>query len=48
MCAHLIEYSLENDYDPRWDAANKPSVGLALKLGYTDPEEHELMIYWED
>lgn len=48
LCTHLIEYSLENGYDPRWDAANKPSVDLALKLGYTNPEEHELMIYWED
>jgi GNAT superfamily N-acetyltransferase len=48
LCAHLIEFSLENDFDPRWDAANQPSIDLALKLGYTDPEEHELIIYWED
>lgn len=48
VSAHLISYSLENGYDPRWDAANKPSVELALKLGYTDPEEYEIMILWED
>ncbi len=48
LAAHLIEYSLENDFDPRWDAANQPSVELALKLGYTNPEKHELMVYWED
>jgi len=48
LCAYLIEYSLESGYDPRWDAANQPSVSLALKLGYTNPEEHELMIYWVD
>jgi RimJ/RimL family protein N-acetyltransferase len=36
-CAALIKYSLENDFKPHWDAANKPSVKLALKLGYTNP-----------
>ncbi|MHA2073571.1 MAG: GNAT family N-acetyltransferase [Candidatus Hodarchaeales archaeon] len=36
-CAALIKYSLENGFKPHWDAANKPSVNLALKLGYTNP-----------
>ena len=48
VSAHLISYSLENGYDPRWDAANKPSVELALKLGYTDPEDYEIIILWGD
>jgi GNAT superfamily N-acetyltransferase len=43
VAAYLIEYSLENGFDPRWDAANKPSVALALKLGYTNPEDYEVM-----
>ncbi len=46
--AALIEYSLENGYDPRWDAANKSSADLALKMGYTDPEDYDVMIYWVD
>ncbi len=45
LAAFMIEYSLENGLDPRWDAANKPSAVLAFKLGYTDPEEYEVMIY---
>lgn len=36
-CAALIKYSLENGFKPHWDAASKPSVNLALKLGYTNP-----------
>ncbi|MHA1945970.1 MAG: GNAT family N-acetyltransferase [Candidatus Hodarchaeales archaeon] len=38
LAANLIEYSLENGYDPRWDADNDKSTALALKLGYTNPE----------
>ncbi len=38
LAANLIEYSLENGYDPRWDADNDKSAALALKLGYTNPE----------
>ncbi|MHA1121992.1 MAG: GNAT family N-acetyltransferase [Candidatus Heimdallarchaeota archaeon] len=45
LAAFMIEYSLENGLDPRWDAANKSSAVLAFKLGYTDPEEYEVMIY---
>ena len=48
LAAFMIEYSLENGLDPRWDAANKPSAVLAFKLGYTDPEEYEVMIYVEE
>ncbi|NPD90701.1 MAG: GNAT family N-acetyltransferase [Asgard group archaeon] len=48
LAAFMIEYSLENGLDPRWDAANKPSADLAFKLGYTDPEEYEVLIYIEE
>jgi GNAT superfamily N-acetyltransferase len=40
ICAYLIEYSLENGIEPCWDAENKNSAKLALKLGYTDPEPY--------
>lgn len=36
-CAALIQYSLENEFKPQWDAENEPSVKLAEKLGFTDP-----------
>lgn len=39
VCAALMVYALEHDITPYWDAANKTSVQLALKLGYTDPFE---------
>lgn len=48
LSAFMIEYSLENDLEPRWDAENKPSADLAFKLGYTEPEEYEVMIYIEE
>ncbi|MHA1309039.1 MAG: GNAT family N-acetyltransferase [Candidatus Heimdallarchaeota archaeon] len=48
LAAFMIEYSLENGLDPRWDAANKPSETLALKLGYTNPEEYKVTIYVEE
>jgi GNAT superfamily N-acetyltransferase len=35
VAAQLLTYSLELGLDPNWDAANKTSVGLATKLGYT-------------
>jgi hypothetical protein len=31
---------LENGIEPCWDAENKNSAKLALKLGYTDPEPY--------
>ena len=42
LAATLIEYSLENGYDPRWDADNEKSAALAKKLGYTTPEEYSI------
>jgi GNAT superfamily N-acetyltransferase len=43
----LIEYCLENDIEPHWEAANDTSVQLALKLGYTDPEDI-FHYYWRE
>ena len=37
VSAALILYALEHGLVPHWDAANDASVGLALKLGYTNP-----------
>ncbi len=34
VSAALIEYCLQNNLDPHWDAANETSTKLALKLGY--------------
>jgi GNAT superfamily N-acetyltransferase len=48
LAAFMIEYSLENGLDPRWDAQNDLSVDLALKLGYTDPKKYEILIYIEE
>ncbi|TFG15515.1 GNAT family N-acetyltransferase [Candidatus Thorarchaeota archaeon] len=41
VSATLIEYALENDMVPHWDASNLASIRLAEKLGYSDP------ISWE-
>jgi hypothetical protein len=38
VSAALIVYALENNLIPQWDAANEKSIGLALKLGYSNPE----------
>ncbi|NHJ12899.1 MAG: GNAT family N-acetyltransferase [Candidatus Thorarchaeota archaeon] len=45
VCAALIEHGLENGLVPHWDAANPPSVGLALKLGYTNPIPYDVYYY---
>ncbi|MHA2297056.1 MAG: GNAT family N-acetyltransferase [Candidatus Hodarchaeales archaeon] len=45
VAAKIIEYCLERDIEPHWDAANEISVKLALKLGYTDPEPYKCF-YW--
>jgi hypothetical protein len=45
VSSYLIEYSLENGFDPRWDAANKNSADLALKLGYSNPEPYDIY-FW--
>jgi hypothetical protein len=44
VAAYLILFSLENDLDPNWDAANAKSVGLAEKLGYTSQGQYEMFI----
>ncbi|MFW9922493.1 MAG: GNAT family N-acetyltransferase [Candidatus Thorarchaeota archaeon] len=43
VCTHLLEYSLENGFDPQWDAFTPISTALALKLGYTHPEPYQLL-----
>jgi GNAT superfamily N-acetyltransferase len=42
--AALLEYALENDLTPNWDAQTQISVKLAEKLGYTNPEPYEVFI----
>ncbi|MFX0115150.1 MAG: GNAT family N-acetyltransferase [Candidatus Hodarchaeota archaeon] len=46
-CAKLIEYCLERNIKPHWDAANERSAKFALKLGYTDPESYKCY-YWRN
>jgi RimJ/RimL family protein N-acetyltransferase len=43
--AQLLVYSLENNLDPSWDAANKMSVGLAKKLGYIPQGSYSIYIF---
>ncbi|MHA1576271.1 MAG: GNAT family N-acetyltransferase [Candidatus Thorarchaeota archaeon] len=43
--AKLIQYSLENGMTPHWDADNPQSAKLAIKLGFTNPEEYNAF-YW--
>ena len=38
----LLEYCLEKNLEPQWDAANEISVRLALKLGYTLHEKWKM------
>jgi RimJ/RimL family protein N-acetyltransferase len=45
VCAALIKHGLEKKLVPHWDAANEPSVKLALKLGYSNPKEWESYYY---
>ncbi|MCJ7817924.1 MAG: GNAT family N-acetyltransferase, partial [Candidatus Thorarchaeota archaeon] len=45
VSAALIEYGLENNLVPHWDAANESSVKLALKLGYINPKTWEAYYY---
>ncbi|MHA1969870.1 MAG: GNAT family N-acetyltransferase, partial [Candidatus Hodarchaeales archaeon] len=45
VSAKMIEYCLEREIEPHWDAANPYSVKLALKLGFTDPESYKCY-YW--
>jgi GNAT superfamily N-acetyltransferase len=45
VCTHLIEYSLEHGFDPRWDAANERSADFARKLGYSNPEPYNVYLH---
>jgi GNAT superfamily N-acetyltransferase len=45
--AKMIEYCLEREIEPHWDAANPYSVKLALKLGFTDPVSYKCY-YWRN
>jgi RimJ/RimL family protein N-acetyltransferase len=46
ICAHLIEHCLKHGIRPRWDAENKISVQLALKLGFTNPQRNKYY-FWK-
>jgi len=46
-CARLIEYSLQNNLIPHWDADNDPSAKLALKLGFIEPEQYDAYFWIE-
>lgn len=43
-CATLILECLNRGWKPTWDAANKKSVGLAKKLGYTFSHKYKCFI----
>jgi len=47
VAAQLLAYSLELGLDPNWDAANKTSVGLATKLGYTPQGAYTMYLITE-
>lgn len=44
LSAHLLVHSLECGLDPNWDAANRRSVALATKLGYTPQGTYPLLL----
>ena len=44
VAAQLVIHCLQNNLDPNWDAANKPSVGLAKKLGYTPAGTYSMIV----
>ena len=48
VCAKLIQYSLENNLIPHWDADNEPSAKLAMKLGFTNPENYNAYFWYEE
>ncbi|NHK31150.1 MAG: GNAT family N-acetyltransferase [Asgard group archaeon] len=47
ICAKIIEYSLQNNLVPHWDADNEPSAKLAIKLGFTEPEKYKAYFWVE-
>jgi RimJ/RimL family protein N-acetyltransferase len=44
VAAQLLVHCLQNNLDPNWDAANKPSAGLAKKLGYTPAGTYPMIV----
>ena len=48
VCAKLIEYSLQNNLVPHWDADNEPSAKLAIKLGFSNPEKYYAYFWIRD
>ena len=40
VAAALLEYCLDHDLEPCWDAANPMSTGLALKLGFIETKHY--------
>ncbi|MFQ5976860.1 MAG: GNAT family N-acetyltransferase [Candidatus Heimdallarchaeota archaeon] len=46
ISAKFLKYCLECGIKPHWDAANKMSVALALKLGFTNPQRYK-WYYWQ-
>ncbi|MCG3215203.1 MAG: GNAT family N-acetyltransferase [Candidatus Heimdallarchaeota archaeon] len=47
-CIALIEYCLENNVTPYWDAQNEASAKLAENLGFTKPDKWKLFYYIPD
>jgi GNAT superfamily N-acetyltransferase len=45
VAAHLLLHSLRLGLDPNWDAANRASVCLAQKLGYTPQGNYPLVLF---
>lgn len=45
VAAEIIEYCLENNIDPHWDADSIISRDFALKLGYSNPQPYTCY-YW--
>jgi RimJ/RimL family protein N-acetyltransferase len=40
LCALVLQYCLEKQISPHWDAANEESCKLAQKLGYRRLEDY--------
>jgi len=45
VTVEIIEYCLENNIEPHWDADSTISRDFAVKLGYTDPQPYTCY-YW--
>ena len=44
LCTKLIEHCLREGITPHWDAANRGSVLLAQKLGFTSPKPYTIFL----